>query len=317
MEYKYRIRHEARAAGRSCPADYWYRAQSLARPADLRVECLWVAGGLYGNRFALAALLDAFAAERGTKALVFNGDFHWFDADPDDFAAIDGAVLAHHALRGNVETELARQSADADCGCAYPEWVDDDTVARSNRIMQRLRDTAKRVPPALSRLGALPMHLRVDVADARVAIVHGDAESLAGWAFSQEALASRAGMRAAEQRFVEADVDIFASSHTCLPVLQRFASGSVLVNNGAAGMPNFAGELPGIATRVALSPAKDSFYGIRSGEVFVDAVPLRYDAAAWRRRFLQLWPAGSDAHTSYFGRIVAGPRYSRRQSLRV
>ncbi len=306
-----------RVAGRSCPADYRYAPAALARPADLRVECLWVAGGLYGNRFALASLLDAFAAERGAKALVFNGDFHWFDVDADDFAAIDEAVLGHRATRGNVETELARPSVDAGCGCGYPEWVDDQTVARSNRIIERLRSAAQGVRQTLPRLAALPMHLRADVADARVGIVHGDAESLAGWAFSQEALATRAGTSAAEQRFGEAQVDLFASSHTCLPVLQRFASGAVLVNNGAAGMPNFAGELAGLATRIALSPAQDSLYGIRVGQAFVDAVPLRYDAPGWQRRFLELWPAGSEAHRSYFGRIAQGPRYSRAEALRV
>ncbi len=36
---------------------------------------------------------------------------------------------------------------------------------------------------------------------------------------------------------------------------------------------------------------------------------LRYDAAAWERRFLELWPAGSDAHRSYFERLRSGPAF--------
>ena len=44
--------------------------------------------------------------------------------------------------------------------------------------------------------------------------------------------------------------------------------------------------------------------------------PLEYDAAAWERRFLAQWPAGSDAHRSYHERIVYGPRYGISQALR-
>ena len=49
----------------------------------------------------------------GRKRLVFNGDFHWFDADPAAFARVQQQVLEHEALRGNVETELAVASGSA------------------------------------------------------------------------------------------------------------------------------------------------------------------------------------------------------------
>jgi len=307
----------AGVAGRSCPADYRYGATALARAAELEVESVWIAGGLYGNGFALHALLEAFDAERGKKALVFNGDFHWFDIAARDFAAIDEAVRRHHGLRGNVETELSRPDAGAGCGCAYPEWVDDDTVTRSNRILERLRHTVQVLPENGARLARLPMHLRADVGEARVAIVHGDADSLAGWAFSQESLATGDGSRAAQRQFREAQADIFASSHTCLPVLARFGAGQVLVNNGAAGMPNFAGERYGLATRIALTPSPSALYGCRMGETWLEAIPLGYDTEAWQKRFLQQWPAGTDAHASYYGRIAAGPRYSQAQALRL
>ena len=302
--------------GRSCPADYRYGAAALARKEDLRVDSLWIAGGLYGNPFALRALLDAFDAERGAKVLVFNGDFHWFDIAAEDFAPINDAVLGFRATRGNVETELARPLGDAGCGCGYPEWVDDETVHRSNRIIARLRDTARLVPSALERLAALPMHLRVGVGSERVAVVHGDADSLAGWGFSQEALASDEGMRAAEARLRESQVSIFASSHTCLPVVQRLAGG-VIVNNGAAGMPNFAGELYGLATRIALAPSAAALFATRVGGAFVEAIPLRYDVGAWQRRFIEQWPRGTDAHASYYARICNGPRYTPAQALRL
>jgi hypothetical protein len=277
---------------------------------------LWVAGGLYGNPFALQSLIESYAREPGTKALVFNGDFHWFDVDYEDFRRINETVLEFHATRGNVETELAMPAAGAGCGCSYPDSVDQDVVAHSNRIIERLRATAQALPHELARLAALPMHLVVEVGDSRVAVVHGDAESLAGWAFSQEALSTTGGLASAQEAFDLAGVKVFASSHTCLAVLQGFSDDRILINNGAAGMPNFRGEVFGLASRIALSPGKDAVYSARSGGLFVEAVALRYDASAWERRFLAQWPAGSDAHASYYRRIMVGPGYTLGQARR-
>jgi predicted phosphodiesterase len=304
------------APGRSCPTSYRYGARALAGVASLHLETLWIAGGLYGNPFALDALLGAYAADRSAKALVFNGDFHWFDVEPAAFQRINDAVLGFHATRGNVETELATPQEGAGCGCGYPDWVGDDTVARSNWIFERLRDTARRAPQALRALGALPMYLVARVGDTRIGVVHGDADSLAGWNFSQEVLTTEEGLRNARAAFDTASVDVFASSHTCLPVVQRFRDGRVIVNNGAAGMPNFRNERCGVVTRIALTPARESLYGVRCGRVYIDALALHYDHAAWLRRFEQQWPPGSDAHASYYRRIVAGPDYSRESALR-
>lgn len=304
------------APGRSCPTSYRYGARALRAAPSLEVESLWIAGGLYGNPYALEALLAAYEREDGATALVFNGDFHWFDVDPVDFTLIDERVLGFHATRGNVETELAMPQESAGCGCGYPDWVDDETVARSNRILGSLRATAKAVPHATAALAALPMYLVARVGTARVAIVHGDAESLAGWGFSQEALATEDGVRAADAAFKLARADVFASSHTCLPVLHPFPGERAIVNNGAAGMSNFRGERAGVVTRIALTRARESLYGVRCGQLYIDALPLDYDSGAWERRFLEQWRPGSDAHASYYEGIVNGPRYAREQALR-
>lgn len=302
--------------GRSCPISYHYGPRALSGPAVLRADTLWVAGGLYGNPFALESLLARYAREPGSKALVFNGDFHWFDVGKEDFITIDAAVGAHLATRGNVETELASPARAAGCGCGYPDWVDDGTVERSNRIMERLLATARGFPQSLERLAALPMHLVAEVGGERVAIVHGDAESLAGWAFSQESLATGEGRAAAARNFNDANVRIFASTHTCLPVLQGFPEERVVVNNGAAGMPNFRGTRFGLATRISMSPGKSFVYSKRAAKLYVEAVALEYDPMAWQRRFLAQWPAGSDAHRSYYERIVNGPQYSVERARR-
>ncbi len=303
--------------GRSCPVDYAYGAGALAAPATLFTDSLWIAGGLYGNTFALLQLEELFTAERGESALIFNGDFHWFDIADKAFARIENGVSRHAATRGNVETEISRPQSGAGCGCGYPEWVNDEDVARSNSIIERLKLTAQRAAGAASRLAALPMHCVAEIGGRRVAIVHGDADSLAGWNFSQETLATREGRDAAAAAFGAAGVRVFASSHTCLPVLQTIDGAGVIVNNGAAGMPNFEGTGYGLATRISLAPHPLALYRTQVGPLHVEAIPIEYDAAAWRAAFLAQWPEGSDAHASYWRRISYGPRYETARAVRA
>lgn len=307
---------DASRPGRSCPLSYRYGAAALAAPASLHTDTLWVVGGLYGNSVALERVLGDFDRERGDKSLIFNGDFHWFDVDRDEFATIEHGVSGHRAMRGNVEAELARPANGAGCGCAYPDWVGDATVEHSNRIIARLRATAQAFPLARERLARLPMFYIAEVGGLRVGIVHGDADSLAGWGFSQEALATPDGLRAAERALDSAGVRLFASTHSCLPVLQGFAGERALINNGSAGMPNFAATRFGVATRISLSPRASALYRMRIGALHVEAIPINFDAREWTRRFLAQWPAGSDAHASYFSRIASGPTYRTEQALR-
>jgi hypothetical protein len=271
---------------------------------------LYVVGGLYGNLAALEAIEELAAAERAS--VVINGDFHWFDAEPAWFAAIERGVTRHPALRGNVETEIARPAEiGAGCGCAYPETVDDGTVERSNRILDGLRSVARDDDRA--RLAALPMHLVAAVGDLRVGIVHGDAGALAGWRFAHDALDDPANADWLDDVRRASGIDVFASTHTCLAALRDLALPSgrlTVINNGAAGMPNFAGTTFGLISRIATRPSPhEALYGTRRDGVFIDALPVRYDAAAFLDRFLARWPAGSPAHESYVRRITDGPDY--------
>lgn len=304
------------APGRTCPLHYRYRPEVFRRPPELTADALLIAGGLYGNPQALDALEARAAREPGVTRIVLNGDFNWFDVDPETFGTINARALTHAAIRGNVETEIAAED-DAGCGCGYPEWVGDGDVARSNRIMTRLRSAAREHPALVARLAALPMHLVAAVGDLRIAIVHGDAWSLAGWEFTQETLAERTPLL--QEAWRAADVDVFASSHTCLPVaFDEVVDGRrrALVNNGATGMPNFAGTTFGLATRIALAPAPDALYRLRLGDVVLEAIPIRYDQAAWLRRFTADWAPGSPAVESYARRIVEGPAYRVESAVR-
>jgi hypothetical protein len=207
-----------------------------------------------------------------------------------------------------------------------------DTVHRSDRIVAALGRTAARAPPPLRAwLRGLPPARTARVGAVRVGAVHGDPEGLAGWALGVElqeppdpALRAAVGCppdapttppARVRAWLAAAGVDVLASAHTCLPFAQRFGPGAVF-NGGAAGLPNFAGALHGVATRVAadLRPPPDSLYGCEvpargggGGRARVDCVPVRYDAGGFERWFREAWPDGSDAHASYGRRIRHGP----------
>jgi len=300
--------------GRSCPSHYQYSPTVFATPAEVSCQVLYVVGGVYGNELALDAVCTAFAAEAGVKHLVFNGDFNWFNVHPVLFERLNERVLRFAATRGNVETQLGAIGSEAGCGCAYPEWVDDGVVKCSNAIMRRLQQTAAGFPALRARLTALPMWQRIDVGATRVAVVHGDAESLAGWGFAQEALKEEAHLAQVREWFARAQVDVFASSHTGLPIFQRlpvYGQTKVVANNGAAGLPNFAGTQCGLLTRIATRAYAGPYrcFGVRADDVYIDALALHYDQPTWERCFLGQWPEGSAAHTSYWARIRHGPNY--------
>jgi hypothetical protein len=299
--------------GRTCPLHYRYEPAALAREADVRADALYVAGGLYGNPYALERILDLADGEPQRPVLVFNGDFNWFDVEPAVFADINRRVLQHVALRGNVETELAADE-DAGCGCGYPEDVSDAEVDRSNAILRRLRETARAFADIRTRLSLLPMHVVADVAGVRIAIVHGDAESLAGWAYSAHALSRPEGVQRLREHFQRSHARVIASTHTCLPVAltAKTTDGTcALFNNGAAGMPNFRGTRYGIITRIAPRPHPHALYGVRIAGLHVEALAVHYDHVRWLECLLESWPPGSPAHASYIERIVEGPAYDR------
>jgi len=321
--------------GRSCPLAYRYQPEALVGPTQLEAETLYVVGGLYGNLAALRAVLERADREPGGPATVaFNGDFHWLDVDPQEFEAISETVTAHHATMGNVEAELASDE-DAGCGCAYPDYIGDEVVDRSNQIMTRLRATASRFPSLVRRLDELPRHLTASVGGYRVGILHGDPESLAGWRLALEAMEPGDPLVRRQvgwdgqpttatdllDWFARAEVDVFASTHTGLPYAQLVPDGRhpwLVINNGAAGLGNFAGTSYGVITRLSSHPRPpaDSLYGVSIGGLRGDALPVRFDSAQWKERFLAQWPPGSPGHRSYFTRITGGTHLQLHQAAR-
>jgi len=305
--------------GRSCPLAYRYDPAELCRQAsESSADVLYVIGGLYGNVLALDEIERMARAEEneGRRVqLVFNGDFNWFNANDDLFREVNERVLRHTASLGNVEYELANPSPGAGCGCAYPEFVDQGVVERSNRIIERLQGVASAHPDIQSQLGDLPRYRCLIFGGLKVLVLHGDPESLAGWGLAHEAFAEGNEASLAEW-FSATGADAMVCTHTCLPVLW---SGLVteqprmVVNNGSAGMGNLRSDPRGLVTRIsAISPPIEPVATLERRGLHFSLMPVAFDDKAWLARFDALWPAGSDAAVSYRNRLVCGTDLAHR-----
>jgi hypothetical protein len=275
-------------------------------------DVVYIIGGLYGNPFALDEIERMVRAEKRmgrSVKLVFNGDFNWFNASDELFREINSRVLSHTASLGNVDYELATPSAGVGCGCAYPEFVGQGVVERSNQIMEKLQAIAEAHPDIQKRLAALPRTHCLLFGGLKVLILHGDPESLAGWGLAHESFDSGNKQQLAEW-FRVTGADVMASSHTCLPVLwSGLVDGRqrLVVNNGSAGMGNMKSDARGLITRITRSiPTVETVAGLTCGGLHVELVPVNYDVSAWLQIFDQLWPADSPAAVSYRKRILGG-----------
>ncbi|WP_218971942.1 arsenosugar biosynthesis radical SAM (seleno)protein ArsS [Raoultibacter phocaeensis] len=300
-------RRNFKDAGRVCPVDYRLDEHLFAADPACSCDTLFVVGGLYGNPYALDAVDRLASAESGDVLVVLNGDVHWFDKTAENFEAIERKASRHTLLVGNVEAELRRETdIGVGCGCSYPECTPDDDVSRSNRIHNML-STALFHRPDLRELlqGRLPA-LNVSVGGRKVGITHGDEKLIGGWGCSRESLQDPIRQDELSRWLRKTGIEVFATTHTCSPAAMVLADG-IVINNGAAGLPNFSGQDFGIVTRISITPAQEAVFGTRTGDLFVDAVPLRYDQDAYVSWFDDLWSDTSPASISYRERIVAGP----------
>ncbi|MCG7200438.1 hypothetical protein MD273_11950 [Marinobacter pelagius] len=299
--------------GRSCPLAYRYAPADLCRQAgESSADVLYVIGGLYGNVLALDEIERMARAEEreGRRVqLVFNGDFNWFNASDELFREVNERVLGYTASLGNVEYELANPSPGAGCGCAYPEFVDQGVVERSNRIIERLRAVTSACPDIRRQLADLPRYRCLIFGGLKVLVLHGDPESLAGWGLAHEAFAEGNEATLSEW-FKLSGADAIVCTHTCLPVLWSGLvekQARLVVNNGSAGMGNLKGDSRGLITRIsAVRPSVEPVASLERRGLHFSLLPVAFDLAGWLARFDTLWPRGSDAEASYRNRLVNG-----------
>jgi len=88
-----------------------------------------------------------------------------------------------------------------------------------------------------------------------------------------------------------------------------------LINNGAAGLPNFAGGRYGLVSRIATAPHPAALYRCQRDGLFIEALPLSYAHDAFLADFDRQWPTGSPAAQSYRSRILGACTDQPRQAI--
>jgi len=265
----------AEAGRRLTPAEREAAVVSFTRPApdptpvEGPYSRIAVFGGVYNNRFGLAALLED-AAHRGAEAVYCLGDLGGFGPEPEEVwpLLVQGDV---RAIQGNYEESLA--SGREDCNCGY-------TDPRDNHFAEvSFRYTAQGCSPAFKAwMGGLPRRRRVRVGGRELLLVHGSPRRINEFLFRSTTPAPFLEVLLDQNR-----CDGILCTHTGLPWHRRLASGRDVVNVGVIGRPANDGDL---RVRYALLEGRPE----EEGGLAVEIVPLAYDhqalAAAMRRERL-------------------------------
>ena len=287
-------------AGRTCPIDYHIVDDDFVT-VNLSDESFSVAGGLYGNRFAL----DELKRLRKEDVLVFNGDMHWFDKNYEDFLYVEEQTKDDLKIVGNVECELIRNdNIGAGCGCAYPSCTSDDAVERSNMIHKELKTMFVKHNDLKQMLKDRPKAFIIEDFGLRFLILHGDEKSVAGWSNSKEELVNSERQDELKSFCKSKNIDAVLCTHTCSQVVYEWDG--VLVNNGATGMNSVKGAGNGLYTRVSREKSDDAIYRKQIKDVYIELLPLNYDNQAMIKWFDSVWAKDSPAAISYRDRIVNG-----------
>lgn len=296
--------------GRICPLDYSIDKESFKKFRIIENSTIYIVGGLYGNLEALKEITNMAEEEyykyNSKVFIVFNGDMHWFDKKAEDFQSIEEMSDGCEKLLGNVEMELFRENdIGVGCGCAYPVYVDNDIVERSNIIHKELKKVMNRLPKYKNILSHRKKNMTVQIFGQNIAITHGDEKKLGGWECSRENLNRIDRQEELNKWFKDNDIDILATTHTCSPAALKLVNG-IVINNGASGMPNFKGKIYGLITRISLYKYDAAIYREKMKNLYVEAVAIKYDSNKFLKWFDDVWNIGSEASLSYRDRIVKG-----------
>ena len=288
--------------GRNCSLEYILQKDWTKKSEKLEEEAIYIVGGLYGNRYALE-IINKMTHDENAK-VVFNGDMHWFDVEKEDFLNIEELSKDSIKLLGNVEFELLNNTSSLGCGCNYPEDVSDGVVERSNVIHNMMKENIKG-DQILNDIKERSKTLVLDFFGKKIAITHGDEKSMSGWGCSNENLKLVSRKKELDNWFKENDIDILATTHTCLAVVYDNGR-NIVINNGAAGMANIKGETFGLFTRIAKNSHKKAIYSEYRDGLYVELVKVDFDIEKFKLWFEKVWPDDSPASISYKNRIING-----------
>ena len=259
---------------------------------------LYVVGGLYGNLAALDAVERPRRAGDGAGTLVFNGDFHWFDAEPQWFAAIDAAVSAgtgRCAAMSRPSSRAGRRRRRL--RLRLPGVGRRGRGAALERDPRRAARDVAHGSPARRRLAALPMHLVAQVGDAA-----GRHRPRRRRLARRLALRTRHARRAVAAPLARRRSPRLAASTCSLrptPAWPRCAISSSppaasVVNNGAAGMPNFCRHARSAWSR-ASPPALAARAALRAGRATACTLTPAARTTTRARSWTASWRAGRRA----------------------
>lgn len=288
--------------GRNCSLEYILQKDWTKKSKKLKEEVIYIVGGLYGNRYALE-IIKKMAHDENAK-VVFNGDMHWFDVEKEDFLKVEELSKGSIKLLGNVEFELLNDTSSLGCGCNYPQDVSDGVVERSNIIHNMMKENIKG-DDILNDIKERSKTLVLDFSGKKIAITHGDEKSMSGWECSNDNLKLESRKKELDSWFEENNIDILATTHTCLPAVYDNGR-NIVINNGAAGMANIQGQTFGLITRIAKSSHEKAIYSEYRNGLYVELVKVDFDIEKFKLWFKKIWSDDSPASISYKNRIING-----------
>lgn len=295
--------------GRNCSLEYLL-SKKWAEDIELVVDRpIYIIGGLYGNYQSLIKIKELANNETKQPLLVFNGDIHWFDIYEEDFLKVENFIESDIKLIGNVEYELLNKNNSLGCGCNYPEDVDEGIVNRSNVIHSLLKNNISN-EEILKKIYNRTSTICLEYFGKKIAITHGDEKNMAGWQCSNENLRNYERQKEIENWLKTNEIDVLATTHTCLPAILNL-SNKLVINNGAAGMANIKNSTFGLITRIANNKHKEALISKEIDNIFVELVKVDYDINNFINWFDSIWDQNSAASVSYRDRILYGTNMTK------
>ena len=261
-----------------------------------------ICGGVCSNLEAMTA----FASEIGRYGIpadhvIHTGDVVAYCANPaecTDFLAGSG----WHAIKGNVEQQLALDSDD--CGCGFEKGTTCDVASRQwfSYARRSINDRQR------LWMEQLPDHLTFTINGLSARVVHGSPDSINSYVFASSDIL--------QTQFSTHEADIIIAGHCGIPFTRRLG-GKLWHNSGSLGIPANDGT-----SRVWYSIIEPEGNGIT-----ISHHPLSYDHLAAAVKMQQaglpqgyakalstgLWPALDilpDEERSATGKPLQGASYT-------